>query len=240
MNSRIKFVLASPFLCLCAFAANFSKNLNQEDIESTNRKLASTLQHRAWTNSESAPRKITFNIGVESGVGFNTSVNNYGDKSGRVPSVLPIPKLYAAVSFQPDIHVSASLFPGANLAGITTFGFATEWFFLRDPRLVSYSMLLHYSHSQLFKEYRANTQGARFSANHDFKDFTLYGGAGFISVESRVNETLLAAGTDDKFYGSFHPHFIVGAKIDWDYPISIQAELIRQEISLGLLVAKTF
>jgi hypothetical protein len=229
------------FISVFAQAANFPAQMTGRDIEDANRRLGGTLQHKAWTHPYLRPKEDwTMSFGVESSVNFNTSVNQYGDQNGRSPSVMPMPKLHTAVSLKHDVHLSASLFPGSSLTGISTYGLAGQWFFYRNNQAISYSVLLHYSYSKVFSDLSANTQGLQVGAMHPFNDFSLYAAAGFISVESTLRSELLAVGTEEKYYGSFNPHFILGGKIHTSVPVSLQAEIIGTQPSFGVLVSKNF
>lgn len=238
--NRLSF--ASIAIATLSHAATFPGTLTEGDIEDVNAKLSGVMQERAWTHgSDRSPQDgVDFSFGIESSLTFDTAINQYGDKTGSVPSAMPVPKLYGALHLPNDIHVSASLFPGSSIVGVTTYGAAAEWFFFRDRKFLNYSVLAHYSHSDLFGDYSANTQGMQLAANHEFHDFTLYAGAGFISVDSHVNSTLLAPGTEDRYYGSVQSHVVLGSKILWEFPVSLQAELIGTQFNMGLLIAKDF
>jgi hypothetical protein len=221
-----------------SFAGSFPGQITGDDLKKINLKLAGNIAHNSWSMANSKPEKDPdLTIGLESSLGLNADVNSYGDSQGRIPSTVALPKIYLSIGFPQDIHISSSFLPG--IAGISTYGFGGELFFLRNNSLSS-SILLHYSHTKLFGDYLANTQGVQLTMDYALSNFSVYAAGGITSVESKIKSSLLKPGTEDKYYGGFQSHFILGTKIEGDLPFLIQIESVRLQPTLALIITKEF
>lgn len=235
----------SLVLTLCAalvtaqgFCGSFPGQISGDDLKKINLRLAGNMAHRSWSMANTKPEKDPdLTIGLESSLGLNVNVNSFGDQQGRIPSTLALPKVYLSLGFPQDFHLSSSFLPG--LAGISTYGFGGELFFLRHNSLSS-SILIHYSHTKIFGDYTANTQGSQLTVDYAFNNFSLYLAGGVTSIESKIKSSLLKSGSDDKYYGGFHSHFILGTKIEGDFPFLIQIESVRLQPTLALIITKEF
>ena len=237
MKRSLQLLIAVTFAHM-TLAGSFPGQLSGEDLKNINLKLAGNITHHTWSMANVKPEKDPdLTLGLESSLGLNADVNSYGDGLGRIPSTLATPKLYLSIGFPQDFHLSTSFLPG--IAGISTYGFGTEWFFFRNNSF-STSILLHYSHTKLFSDYLANTQGTQITMNYAFSNFSLYAAGGLTSVESKMKSSLLKAGSEDKYYGGFHSHFILGTKIEGDLPFLIQVESIKLQPTLSLIITKEF
>ncbi len=231
-------ISCSALMIAQGFCGSFPGQLSGDDLKKINSRLAGNIAHRAWTMANTKPEKDPdLTIGLESSLGLNVNVNSFGDQQGRIPSTLALPKIYLSLGFPQDFHLSTSFLPG--LAGISTYGFGLNFFFLRHNSLSS-SLLLHYSHTKIFGDYTANTQGAQLTMDYAFNNFSIYLAGGLTSIESKIKNSLLKSGSDDKYYGAFHSHFILGTKIEGDFPFLIQVESIRLQPTLSLMITKEF
>jgi hypothetical protein len=231
-------LIFTAFFSRVCFSGNFPGQLSGDDLKSINQKLAGNMAHRSWSMANTKPEKDPdLTIGLESSLGLNLDVNSFGDKQGRIPSTLALPKLYLSVGFPQDIHLSTSFLPG--IAGILNYGLGGELFFIRHNSFSS-SILLHYSHTKFFGDYTANTQGIQLTMDYAFNNFSIYAAGGATSVESKLKSSLLKAGSEDKYYGGFHSHFILGTKIEGDFPFLIQIESVKLQPTLALIITKEF
>ena len=236
--SIFKILIFVVIFSQAGFSGSFPGQLSGDDLKNINLKLAGNLAHRSWSLANTKPEKDPdLTLGLESSLGLNVNIDAYGDKQGRTPSIFAIPKIYLSVGFPQDFHISTSLLPG--IAGISTYGFGGELFFLRHNSLSS-SILIHYSHTKLFGDYIANTQGAQVTLDYAFNNFSLYAAGGITSVESKIKSSLLKVGSKDKYYGAFHSHFILGTKIEGDFPFLIQIESLKTQPTFALIITKEF
>jgi len=242
LSGMSKILTSLLFLATSVFlhATEISGNLDDGDIKKAASIVAWGSIHRAWTAPGVSPNDgLGLSVGLEGTFVPSRDLNDLGDAAGIAPSVIPVPRLWAAWDFPASFQASGSFSPGMLYDGITTIGLGIQWMFYESPE-VNMSALLHYTFSDAFGDLSAHTPGLAFQTSKDLGYWQPYGGIGFVSSNATADRARVRASTDHGPYTVAALHVFAGARIDLGAELSFQIDVTGKKVGGSLLMSQSF
>lgn len=226
--------------CLSLTATELSGDLNDADIKKAAAITVWPSIHRAWSAPGVSPNDgLGLSLGLEATAVPRMDLNDLGDEAGVAPSVIPVPRFWAAWDFPGNFQVSGSMSPGMFYDGIFALGLGIQWMFYQDDT-IKMSTLFHYTYSEVFGDLRAHTPGLSFQTAKDLGFWQPYAGIGFISANASASRVRVQADTDTGPYTQAASHLYAGARIDFGAELSFQFDLTGRKLSFALLMSQSF
>lgn len=227
-------------ICCSLTATELSGDLDDGAIKKAAAITAWPSIHRAWTAPGVSPNDgLGLSLGLEATFFPRLDLNDLGDGAGVAPSVVPVPRFWAAWDFPANFQVSGSVSPGMIYDGIFALGFGVQWMFYEDEK-IKMSTLLHYTYSDIFGDMSVHTPGLSFQTAKDLGFWQPYGGIGFISANATVDRARVRSNTDTGPYTQAASHIYAGARIDFGAELNFQIDLIGRKVSFALLMSQSF
>lgn len=221
-------------------ATELSGGLNDGDIKKAAAITAWPSIHRAWTAPGVSPNDgLGLSIGLEATAVPRLDLNDIGDGAGVAPSVIPVPRFWAAWDFPSNFQVSGSVSPGMLYDGIFAIGMGVQWMFYEDST-IKMSTLFHYTYSDVFGDLSVHTPGLAFQTSKDLGFWQPYAGIGFVSANATADRVRTRADTDTGPYTQAASHLFAGARIDLGAELSFQFDLTGRKVSFALLMSQSF
>ncbi|NCN26626.1 hypothetical protein GW915_03545 [bacterium] len=221
-------------------ATELSGDLGDGDIKKAAAITAWPSIHRAWTAPGVSPNDgLGLSLGLEATAVPRSDLTEMGDGAGVAPSVIPVPRFWAAWDFPHNFQVSGSVAPGMLFDGIFALGVGIQWMFFEDET-IKMSGLFHYTYSDIFGDLSVHTPGLSFQTAKDLGFWQPYAGIGFISANASADRARVRADTDTGPYTLAASHVYAGARIDLGAELSFQFDLTGRKLSFALLMSQSF
>jgi hypothetical protein len=223
-------------------AASLSGNLSESDMKHVNTTVIFPAMHRSWTAHALNPEGyLGIDVGLETAFVLRRDLLELGDGRGVAPSVIPVPRLWAAIELPHRIKLSGHAGLGGLFDGIETYGLGAQWAFYKDSAQdTSFAADFRYTRMNLFGDATSNVMGFAGTASKDLIVWQPYAGAGFLVANTTMKREVVAAGAEVGPYTSATYHLFVGARIDLIAKLSIQLDVMAARPSAGVLLERSF
>jgi len=222
-----------------AHATELSSGLVKEDVRKASKKLAWGSAHRNWTaTDEESDRPLGLSVGIEAAFIPRGKLLKMGDGAGVVPSVIPVPRAWMSWALPQDFFVSFDAAPGKLFDGITTYGSALQWTFLRDQ--ATFSAIASYTYSNAFGDLTSHTVEAAAQVAKSLELWQPYVGLGLMNSYSKASSRRIAPGNKRGYFEVLAVHGYLGFMTHVPARVGAQLDFMNTQPSLAFLLAQEF
>jgi hypothetical protein len=223
-------------------ASSLAKKLSASDIRRVVEIIGLPAAARLMRSAETYPSWPGVKIGIEVLALGERGLNDIGDRSGTLPSVNPIPRLYLSKGLFWDTELTISFFPTSDVNPVATLGVMLKHCFYQEQTdWLSLSAFVGITDIEAF---RSSYHGTDFEAglliSKDYVRLKPYVGLGVLIARGEVDRTLLDTGVADNDAWAATLHAFIGTEIELPLTFGAQLDLFNLAVGASFFVGKKF
>ena len=225
-----------------ASASTLSGKLTPSDISRINEIVGIPSVARPLRSAESYESWPGLKIGFEVLFLGERGLNDLGDRSGTLPKVSPVPRLYLSKGLFYDLEMTISFFPTSEVNPVSTLGVIFKYCFYQEQSdWLSIAAFLGFTDVEAFRSaYHGTDVEAGILLSKDFVRLKPYLGLGVLAARGEVSRTTLATGVTENSAWVSTLHAFLGTEIELPLTFGAQVDLFNLSLGASFFVGKKF